>query len=171
MPLHDSLACPETDMRSAGRQTKKRRLDTSPAPSIGDASSRRSSPLASAPMASASSRDPPPLSVTLKNSIGPGSSRAGSRSATPAPLTPAAGSAPPEGSVSRAGSHAKLGGPVQRGRKPAKNLLLMPLQPGRLVAFRRPKKGDGTEEGWIMAKIVKCIGGDKNRCAVAPLPA
>ncbi|MBW0533186.1 hypothetical protein O181_072901 [Austropuccinia psidii MF-1] len=44
----------------------------------------------------------------------------------------------------------------------------LPLLPGRLVAFKRPKKSSesGGVEDWIMAKVVKSIGGDKNRYEV-----
>lgn len=49
----------------------------------------------------------------------------------------------------------------------------LPLLPGRLVAFKRPKKPSditGSEE-WIMAKVVKCICGDKNRYEVVDVDA
>lgn len=44
----------------------------------------------------------------------------------------------------------------------------LPLLPGRLVAFKRPKKtsDSSTEDQWIMAKVVKCISGDRNRYEV-----
>ncbi|PLW07679.1 hypothetical protein PCASD_22819 [Puccinia coronata f. sp. avenae] len=44
----------------------------------------------------------------------------------------------------------------------------LPLLPGRLVAFKRPRKSSDSsmEEHWIMAKVVKCISGDRNRYEV-----
>ncbi|OAV97016.1 hypothetical protein PTTG_00104 [Puccinia triticina 1-1 BBBD Race 1] len=44
----------------------------------------------------------------------------------------------------------------------------LPLLPGRLVAFKRPRKPseNTSEEHWIMAKVVKCISGDRNRYEV-----
>ncbi|KAH9445264.1 hypothetical protein MJO28_001568 [Puccinia striiformis f. sp. tritici] len=44
----------------------------------------------------------------------------------------------------------------------------LPLLPGRLVAFKRPRKPSDTagDDYWIMAKVVKCISGDRNRYEV-----
>ncbi|EFP86951.1 hypothetical protein PGT21_031068 [Puccinia graminis f. sp. tritici] len=44
----------------------------------------------------------------------------------------------------------------------------LPLLPGRLVAFKCPRKPSDhpAEEHWIMAKVVKCISGDRNRYEV-----
>ena len=45
----------------------------------------------------------------------------------------------------------------------------LPLLPGRPVAFLQPKKVSGSSkedepgEEWILAKVVKCINGDRNR--------
>lgn len=42
----------------------------------------------------------------------------------------------------------------------------LPLAPGRQVAFRQPSKSGPLEEkkdDWILARIVNCIQGDKNR--------
>lgn len=44
----------------------------------------------------------------------------------------------------------------------------LPLLPGRLVAFKRPRRPSdhNNEDQWIMAKVVKCISGDRNRYEV-----
>jgi SAGA-associated factor 29 len=50
---------------------------------------------------------------------------------------------------------------TSKGRKDALASQL-PLASGRQVAFRQPIKV-GSPEEWILARIVTCIQGDKNR--------
>lgn len=50
----------------------------------------------------------------------------------------------------------------------------LPLLPGRLVAFRRPRKPDPsrpTSDEWIMARVVRSISNDKNRYLLLPPPS
>jgi SAGA-associated factor 29 len=42
----------------------------------------------------------------------------------------------------------------------------LPLQPGRKVAFKMPPQPGEEEESWILATVIRCLGGDKTRYEV-----
>lgn len=159
-----------------GRSTKKRRLE--PASSVGSCD-RGVSPLASTSTSN---------SHTHAASEQPNVDSPGSRISSPVPLS----SLPPifthtqtrsqVGSrsstpISDASTSKKTDASSTISARPTTSFRVdrrvtyrdqLPLLPGRLVAFKRPRKtsDSSTEDHWIMAKVVKCISGDRNRYEV-----
>ncbi|CAH7675284.1 SGF29 tudor-like domain-domain-containing protein [Phakopsora pachyrhizi] len=158
-----------------GRLAKKRRLE----PSNGSGNLSAETGGSPVPPNSLSSN-----TCNTQNTDSQGVQSPESRNSSPAPASSTQAHVRPVGS--RLGtplSDSGLGGTIKREQHqltvtPARAVFRMdrrvthrdqlPLQPGRLVAFKRPKKPSdslGMEE-WIMAKVVKCISGDKNRYEV-----
>ena len=189
MPSHSNVKVPESNLLN---KRKKRRLDnSSPAPSSdpansaasGGAGSRHSSP--APPLMSLNlSRSGSRSQQNALNASAASSTSAASASlhdgAHPLSASFGAAAGTPRSAVSTPGVGAP-GRPLTK--KERRDILQaqLPLREGRPVAFKPPARsgsgkggpGGGRNEAasqdpggtdWIMAKVLRCIGNDKNKC-------
>ncbi|KAI5480208.1 SAGA-associated factor 29-like protein [Pseudohyphozyma bogoriensis] len=148
-PAPSSTAPPGPNKRGPYKK-KNKTGDASAAPS--PAASAAPSPAAAIPHGS-----PSTANVPLP--------RTSAKPLTPAPIAPAGSQGSPAPSAVGTPTTAKHGKSTAKHRK---QLLegQLPLSVGRMVAFKNPNTPPGDPEEWILARVVACIQGDKNRYTV-----
>ncbi|KAG0142129.1 hypothetical protein CROQUDRAFT_97913 [Cronartium quercuum f. sp. fusiforme G11] len=158
------------DPPQQSRATKKRRMEPGGSIETGSPAPTASTSTSATLTGSGSLLDP--LSQTAISSI--------SRTSSPIPLPPRSqlgsrASTPLSESTrrdTRAGKVIKLSRRATAPRDRLPNLpIRLPLQPGRLVAFKRHRKPiegsmNADPDCWIMARVVRSISNDKNRYEV-----
>ncbi|EGF96974.1 uncharacterized protein MELLADRAFT_70307 [Melampsora larici-populina 98AG31] len=149
------------DPPQQGRAAKKRRIEhTSAEPMDSPASSSLLEP-----PVSSTSRTSSPAPLHLTQPLNPRSSQVVSRATTPI-LSDQPSTATTTTTTNRRDTRQG----VNKSTRMAALRDQLPLLPGRLVAFKRPRKPSdaarSTDAEWIMARVVRCISNDKNRYEV-----